>query len=259
LSLSGSVERRGEGGCCCADADDIAAGKTYRRRHAAFSHLIFSYHVVNHHHIDDDRHRYSQAILLPTRKVEASSAMKISKTESARNRAALLRAASGLFRERGFEVVSIADIAAAAGLTHGAFYTHFASKEALCAEVVEQASGEFVARAQSITNRRERVESYLSVGHVENRAKGCALAALVGDVAREPRKVRAAFSRGVDRLFDVLAQDELGGGTPARDRAIVALATRVGALVLARAAADPKLRDEILVAAKRALIEPATG
>ena len=184
--------------------------------------------------------------------------MKISKAASARHRAALLDAASGLFRERGFDGVSIADIAAAAGLTHGVFYNHFASKEALCAEVVEQAIDEIAAHVKTSTNHRARVEAYLSAGHVENRADGCALAALSGDVARERRKVRAAFSRALDGLIDALAQAEPVGGAPARDRAIVAMATRLGALTLARATTDPRLRDEILAAAKRALVDPAS-
>jgi TetR/AcrR family transcriptional repressor of nem operon len=184
--------------------------------------------------------------------------MKISKAASAGHRAALLNAASGLFRERGFEGVSIDDIAAAAGLTRGAFYTHFTSKEALCAEVVEQAIGETTAHVKVSKNHRARVEFYLSAGHVENRAGGCALAALSGDVAREPRKVRAAFSRALDGLIDVLAQEGPVGRAPARDRAIVAMATRLGALTLARATTDPRLRDEILAAAKRALVNPAS-
>jgi TetR/AcrR family transcriptional regulator, transcriptional repressor for nem operon len=205
--------------------------------------------------IDDGYNYWSQASVTSARKIETGSTMKISKAASARNRAALLNAASELFRERGFEGVSIADIAAAAGLTHGAFYNHFTSKEALCAEVVEQAIGKLAARVKT-TNRRVRVEGYLSAGHVENRAEGCPLAALSGDVAREGRKVRAAFSHALDGLIDALAQEEAVEGAPARDRAIVGMATRLGALALARAATDPKLRDEILAAAKRALLDP---
>lgn len=178
--------------------------------------------------------------------------MKVSKEVSAGHRAVLLQAASRLFREQGFAGISIADIAAAAGLTHGAFYTHFASKEALCAEVVEQAINETVARVKAIPNRRARVEAYLSAGHAENRAGGCPLAALSGDVVRQRRKVRAAFSRAFDRVIDVLADEEPAGTAHARDRAIAGLAMRVGALVLARAAGDPRLRDEILLAARRA-------
>ena len=184
--------------------------------------------------------------------------MKITKEAAARHRAALLDAASGLFRERGFAGVSIADIAAAAGLTHGAFYNHFASKEALCAEVVERAIDESQAFRKANPNRGARFEIYLSRGHAEDRAGGCPLASLSGDVAREPRTVRAAFSRAVNRLFDRLAEEEPAGSELAREHAIAGLATRVGALVLARATSDPRLRDEILRAAKRAVAGPAS-
>jgi TetR/AcrR family transcriptional repressor of nem operon len=102
------------------------------------------------------------------------------------------------------------------------------------------------------------VEAYLSAGHVENRARGCPLAALSGDVAREGRKVRGAFAQALNDLIDVLADKEPVDSAAARDRAIVGMATRLGALALARAAADTKLRGEILGAAKRALVGPAS-
>lgn len=183
--------------------------------------------------------------------------MKISKAESFRHRAALLDAASRFFRERGFGGVSIDDIAAAAGLTHGVFYNHFSSKEALCAEVVAQAIGRTAEYVRDSPDQRARVEAYLSPAHVENRARGCPLAALTGDVVREGRKVRGAFAQALNDLIDILALQEPVGGAAARDRAIVGMATRLGALALARAAADTKLRDEILTAAKRALISPS--
>jgi len=182
--------------------------------------------------------------------------MKVSKEAIARHRDALLEAASRLFRERGFDRVSIADIAAAAGLTHGAFYTHFASKDVLCAEVVERGIGEIAATAKVVPKRR-RVEFYLRAAHPAERGKGCAIAALSGDVARESPEVRAAFSRSIDHLFDVLASEQPPGARRPRDPGIVSLATRMGALVLARATADPKLREEILGAARRALLGPA--
>ena len=88
--------------------------------------------------------------------------MKVSKETSAKHRDELLNAASRLFRERGFDKVGIAEIAAAAGLTHGAFYTHFESKEALCAEVIAHASGRSRAALDSRLNWRASVEAYLS-------------------------------------------------------------------------------------------------
>ena len=219
--------------------------------------IMIHIHDDRNYYIHDIHHDWSQRSVIPARKVETSSTMKVSKETSARHRAALLEAASRLFRERGFEGVSIADIAAEAGLTHGAFYTHFASKDALCAEVVDRGIGESEAMAKAVPNRR-RVEFYLSAGHAADRAKGCAIAALSGDVARESPEVRAAFSRSIDHLFDVLTSEQPAGTRRPRDPGIVSLATRIGALVLARATTDPKLRNEILSAAKRALLGPAS-
>ena len=182
--------------------------------------------------------------------------MKVSKETSAKHRDELLKAASRLFRERGFDKVGIAEIAAAAGLTHGAFYTHFQSKEALCAEVIPRASRRSGAALESTVNWRAYVEAYLSPKHVRDRANGCPFAALGGDVPRESDTIRAAFSDALERSIDAVAA-KLGhkGEAPTREDGIQALATMVGALVLARTAATPQLRDEILHAARNKLLE----
>jgi TetR/AcrR family transcriptional repressor of nem operon len=182
--------------------------------------------------------------------------MKVSKETSAKHRDELLKAAGRLFRERGFDKVGIAEIAAAAGLTHGAFYTHFDSKEALCAEVIPRASRRSGATLESMADWRASIEAYLSPKHVRDRANGCPFAALAGDVPRESETIRAAFSDALQRSIDATAA-RLGdkGEDPRREEAIQALATMVGALVLARTAASPQLRDEILRAARNKLLE----
>ncbi len=182
--------------------------------------------------------------------------MKVSKETSAKHRDELLKAASRLFRERGFDKVGIAEIAAAAGLTHGAFYTHFESKEALCAEAVARASGRSGAALESTVSWRASIEAYLSPKHVRDRATGCPFAALGGDVPRESDTIRAAFSEALERSIEAVAA-RLGhkGEAPRREEAIQALATMVGALVLARTAASSRLRDEILGAARNKLLE----
>jgi len=186
--------------------------------------------------------------------------MKVSKETSAKHRDELLKAAGRLFRERGFDKVGIAEIAAAAGLTHGAFYTHFESKEALCAEVIPRASRRSGAALESMVDWRTSIEAYLSPKHVRDRANGCPFAALAGDVPRESETIRAAFSDALERSIDATAA-RLGdkGEDSRREEAIQALATMVGALVLARTAATPQLRDEILRAARNKLLEsPST-
>jgi TetR/AcrR family transcriptional repressor of nem operon len=179
--------------------------------------------------------------------------MKISSAERARNRHALLDAAMRLFRERGFSDVTIADIAAEAGLTHGAFYTHFASKEALCAEALEEAMAQRRERAQKL-DRVAHVTGYLSERHVRNRGEGCPIAALSGDVGRESPTVRVAFTKALSATIEAAAGRSSERGEAARRGAI---ATLVGALVLARGVSDQKLRDEILAAARTSLLDPA--
>jgi len=182
--------------------------------------------------------------------------MKVSKETGARHRDELLKAASRLFRERGFDKVGIAEIAAAAGLTHGAFYTHFKSKEALCAEVIAHASGRSGSALKATVSWRASVEAYLSPKHVRDRATGCPFAALGGDVPRESNAIKNAFSDALERSIDAVAAN-LGHKHEAarREDAIQALATLVGALVLARTAATPQLRDEILGAARNKLLD----
>jgi TetR/AcrR family transcriptional repressor of nem operon len=182
--------------------------------------------------------------------------MKVSKETSAKHRDELLKSASRLFRERGFDKVGIAEIAGAAGLTHGAFYTHFESKEALCAEVIEHAWGRRGTTLEATVSWRASVEAYLSPKHVRDRATGCPFAALGGDVPRESNTIKSAFSDALERSIDAVAA-RLGqeGEAACREEAIVALATMVGALVLARSAASPRLRDEILGAARDNLLE----
>ena len=182
--------------------------------------------------------------------------MKISRDDVIRNRKRILISAARLFRERGFDGVNVAQIMGASGLTHGAFYTHFESKEALCAEVIAHASGRSRAALDSRLNWRASVEAYLSPKHVRDRATGCPFAALGGDVPRESNTIKTAFSDALERSIDAVAA-RLGhqGESSRREDAIQALATMVGALVLARTAATPQLRDEILGAARNRLLE----
>jgi TetR/AcrR family transcriptional repressor of nem operon len=184
--------------------------------------------------------------------------MKVSKETSAKHRDDLVRAASRLFREKGFDKVGIAEIAAAAGLTHGAFYTHFGSKEALCAEAITRTSRRTAETVKATSDWRAYVEAYLDPKHVRDRGNGCPYAALSGDVPRESALVRSAFSQALENSIDALAE-RLGdkNGVSARDRAIPSLATMVGAVVLARAATDTALRDEILTAVKAKLLGPS--
>jgi len=188
------------------------------------------------------------------------------------HREAILNAASGLFRRRGIDNVSVADVTRAAGLTHGAFYGHFSSKTALasaaCAESLANGAASWRARAARARDSgheglRAIIESYLSPRHRDAPESGCALAALGTELARGEPELRAALDGGVAALAAVLAEEidiARPGLAPAdRDRAALAvLAAMTGGIVLARAIADPARSRQALdaaIAASRAAAE----
>ena len=193
--------------------------------------------------------------------------MRLTEEESERNRKQILEVAGRLFRQRGFDGVSVDDLMKAAGFTHGGFYNHFASKEELVAEA--SAAGTAQAKAalvESLSEPRrdawERfVRSYLSTEHRGDPAGGCTLGALVADAARKRPAVQARFAEAVDEMVSALAdhlahKPSRGNRARAhRERALQMLSELVGALVLARAvaAADPALSDEVLAANRRGL------
>jgi TetR/AcrR family transcriptional repressor of nem operon len=187
--------------------------------------------------------------------------MKVSREQAAENRRRIVETAGRLFRENGYDGIGVADIMKHAGLTHGGFYGHFASKDDLAVEASAQAlaskAGVWDAApgdaAQPALARF--LTSYLSAKHRDDPGNGCALAALGADAAREPEAVRGAFTVAVrTRLEKLMAMFPGRNSAARRRRAIAALASAVGAVVLARAVADPELSEEILNATKDALI-----
>jgi TetR/AcrR family transcriptional repressor of nem operon len=184
--------------------------------------------------------------------------MRISREQAAENKARVVEAASGLFRERGFDGVAVADLMRAAGFTHGGFYNHFATKEALSAEALTHAFAQMAAVRTKSLDMADLLRGYLSEAARRAPAKSCPAAALAGDAARQAAPVRAAFADGVEGMLEDFA-DRLGGGDDARQRAIVLLATMVGALVLARAAPDdhPLASELLAVTLARALEDAA--
>lgn len=152
--------------------------------------------------------------------------MKVSREKRSENRAAIVEAASRLFRERGPEGVGVAEITKAAGLTHGGFYGHFASKEALMAEAMRQAlvaSADQLASLDSENDFERYSEGYLSAGHLLDRAGGCAIAGVGSEMARQSLEVRTAFADGM-RAF-IAAAAATSPAAHERKRTIVGLAT----------------------------------
>ena len=190
--------------------------------------------------------------------------MKVTKEKAAENRRSLVRAASKLFRQHGINGVGVADVGKAAGLTHGALYAQFPSKEALAAEALTAALDRSYERtigsgSGEVPSIGEYLDFYLRKQHRDNIATGCAMAASGSEVARQGKSVSQAFTDGFERLVRTV-EEALGDATTSatkRQRALTIVAAEVGAIVVARAVAkaDPSLSDELLVAARRVLGE----
>jgi TetR/AcrR family transcriptional repressor of nem operon len=188
--------------------------------------------------------------------------MKVTREQVAANRERIVDAAGTLFRRHGFDGIGVADIMKRAGLTHGGFYGHFASKEDLAAETCARVLGKggWPDRLAGVPSPSfdALVRGYLSRRHCDDPGHGCLVAALGSDVARQPRSVRRAFTEGFRSRIDALRK--LVPGRPAaaarREKALATMAGLVGALILARAVDDPKLSNEILEAAATTLGRP---
>ncbi|QHY99932.1 HTH-type transcriptional regulator AcrR [Streptomyces sp. S4.7] len=185
---------------------------------------------------------------------------RVSKEQARENRRRIVDTASRLFREQGTDGVSVADLMKAAGLTHGGFYKHFDSKEALVDEatacafegVDEQLAGRPTADdaatdADPEASRRAFIGHYLSSEHRDDMAGGCPTAGLAVDMARGAAgsAARHTYAEGV-RLFAQRMTTDDGDG----DDGLVRLSTMVGALILARAVSGDPLSDALLAAAR---------
>ena len=179
--------------------------------------------------------------------------MKVSRQEAAANRERIVEVASRLFRKQGFAGTSVADLMSGAGMTHGGFYGHFASKDHLAAEACDRALSHATRKWTAIAEDsdddafRALVKSYLSKERVASPESGCALAALGPEAAREGKPVRLALSRGLDALLAILAKAVPGRSRKdKRQRSIAAMSEMLGAIVLARCAHEPAFAEEIL-------------
>jgi TetR/AcrR family transcriptional regulator, transcriptional repressor for nem operon len=176
--------------------------------------------------------------------------MKVSREQVAEHRSQILAAAARLFRLRGFEEVTVAEVMKDVGLTHGAFYGYFPSKEALIAEAIGCA-------LPPVPDKRpatEFADSYLSVRHRDNRATSCLFSSLGTEAARGSAELRHSMTEAVRRRIRHLTA-EAEGDTLAKKRraAIAAWSAMVGAMVLARLVDDEKLSKEILTETRASL------
>jgi TetR/AcrR family transcriptional repressor of nem operon len=189
--------------------------------------------------------------------------MKVTKAQAQANRAHIVETASTLFRERGYDGVSVADLMSAAGFTHGGFYKHFGSKADLMAEA---ASCGFTGSAEMLAGMDQQafLSYYLSREHRDGAGQGCTMAALCGDAARQSASVREAFAAGIEARLAAGADqgDHADGSRVERDRArqLALIAQAVGAVVLSRSCPDDAaLADEILDACRDDILARLAG
>jgi TetR/AcrR family transcriptional repressor of nem operon len=169
----------------------------------------------------------------------------------------IVLAAARAIRRSGYSGTAVADIMKDAGLTHGGFYAHFASREAMLAEAADRAGAEGVAAVARIAAAapprqalQAMVRAYLSKAHVDAIETGCGVAALCSETPRQAPEVRRAVTRRMKEMIDLFARQSPDWGQPrAHEHALATVAAMVGALVLARAADDPRLSDALREAA----------
>ena len=165
----------------------------------------------------------------------------------------IVEAAARAIRRSGYGGTGVADIMKDAGLTHGGFYAHFASRDAMLAEAADRAGAEGVAAVARLAAaappqkaRQALLRAYLSRAHVEAVETGCGVAALCSETPRQAPQVRRAATRRIKEMIDLVArQSSDWGKRGAHERALFTVAAMVGSLMLARAVDDARLSDEL--------------
>jgi AcrR family transcriptional regulator len=174
----------------------------------------------------------------------------------------IVAVAARAIRKTGYDGTGVADIMKQAGLTHGAFYAHFASRDAMLAEAADRAGAESVAAAADAVAHappaqalEAMLRTYLSKAHVAHPELGCPAAALCSEMPRQAPEVRRAATRHLKEMVDLVARQSPNWWQPgAHEQALVTVATMVGAVVLARAVDEPGLSDSICQAALAHLV-----
>lgn len=173
----------------------------------------------------------------------------------------IVQAAARAIRRSGYDGTGVADIMKEAGLTHGAFYAHFESREAMLAEAADRAGAEsnafgarVIAAAPPEQALQALIQAYLSEEHLAGIEKGCPVSALGSEMPRQAPEVRRAATRRIKEMIDLVARQSPDWGQPgAHERALVTVATMVGTLMLARAVDDTALSDSLCSAALKRL------
>jgi TetR/AcrR family transcriptional regulator, transcriptional repressor for nem operon len=175
--------------------------------------------------------------------------MKISRDDVIRNRKQILVSAARLFRERGFDGVNVAQIMNASGLTHGAFYGYFNSKDDLIARMLANLLLPPPDGSSDVPDHDIHFYStaYLSGKHRDDPGNGCPYAALGSEIVRAPKATKKVMTKAVRHRIDRLSKTASGRTERNRRRnAIAGWSAMIGALLLSRIVDDPSLSNEIL-------------
>jgi TetR/AcrR family transcriptional repressor of nem operon len=191
--------------------------------------------------------------------------MRYSKEHKQETHARIVKKASVRLREKGAHGIGVADLMKEAGLTHGGFYAHFDSREALVIEAfgyaMDRAAEHWRNMAADIPPEKRLstiVDSYVSATHRDDPGRGCAVPTLGAEIARESAKTRKAFAAKLDQMIDLVA-DQIPDvpRKTARRLAMGTMATMMGALVMSRVAGSGELSDEILASGREAALARA--
>lgn len=191
--------------------------------------------------------------------------MRRTREEAAESRQRIVTTAARMVRQGGIDGLGVAEVMKAVGMTHGGFYRHFASKDALVAEALDAAFDDLPgvldpgAGSTSISEIQAYVDQYLSAGHVAHPEIGCPLAAIGGEVGRGSDDARETFSRRAQERIEMIAAAMEAASQEPRADAIRLLATMIGAVVLARSVQEETSRTEIIEVARVGLAHHLAG
>jgi TetR/AcrR family transcriptional repressor of nem operon len=191
--------------------------------------------------------------------------MRYSREHKLETHARIVKKASVRLREKGAHGIGVADLMKDAGLTHGGFYAHFDSREALVIEAFTHAMDRSTERWRKLAEQTPPekrlamiVNTYLTPLHRDDLGRGCAVPALGAEIARESPKTRRVFAGRLEQMIEMLAAQIPGvPRKAARKQAVAAIATMMGTLVLARVAGSGDFSDEILGAGREAVLDRA--
>jgi TetR/AcrR family transcriptional repressor of nem operon len=192
--------------------------------------------------------------------------MRVSRTQAAENRQNVIDVASHLFREHGYDGIGLKDLMKGAGLTQGAFYKQFESKDDLAALATQRAVEDAARRWSDAVAANPKdplgavIAFYLSAGHRDERMDGCPIVALGSDAARQGTDVKASFESGINAHLEILGR--IAADTvdkKSKRKAMAILSTMVGALTLSRVVNDPELAKAFLDSAADQVREVASS